>query len=138
MPYTLYYFNPWAVVAAVMVNMVIGALWYSPLLFGNRWLKAIGKRPEDISQEDASKSMALSIVPATVSALLLALACGMLNIQTAAGALLTALMISVGFIGMNAFNLVLFEGRSMVVTVINTGYTWVSFSVGAIIIALWR
>ena len=35
-----------AIVAATVVGMVLGALWYSPILFGNQWMQAIGKTPE--------------------------------------------------------------------------------------------
>ena len=31
-----------AIIVAAVAGMAIGALWYSPILFGNAWLKAIG------------------------------------------------------------------------------------------------
>jgi len=36
-----------AVVGAAAA-MAIGALWYSPVLFGNRWQALIGKSPDEI------------------------------------------------------------------------------------------
>ena len=38
-----------AIVVAAVAGMVIGALWYSPLLFGNAWLKAIGKTEDELA-----------------------------------------------------------------------------------------
>ena len=35
-----------AILTATFVGMVSGALWYSPILFGNQWIQAIGKTPE--------------------------------------------------------------------------------------------
>ena len=35
--------NYWAVLVAGVAYMVLGAIWYTPALFGNAWLKAIGK-----------------------------------------------------------------------------------------------
>ena len=66
-------FNIWAVLACIICNMVIGALWYSPILFGNIWLKLVGKKPEDINQKAANNSMMLSIIPAALSIIFLAL-----------------------------------------------------------------
>ena len=40
--------NIWAVLVSIVAMMVIGALWYSPVLFGNTWLRLIGKKPEEI------------------------------------------------------------------------------------------
>ena len=31
--------NWWAVLAAAVINMVIGAIWYSPSGFGKPWMK---------------------------------------------------------------------------------------------------
>ncbi len=39
--------NYLAVVACVVLAMVVGALWYSPLLFGKVWMR-INKMPEDM------------------------------------------------------------------------------------------
>ena len=38
-----------AVVAAAFVPMVLGALWYSPVLFASRWMRAVGRAPEDLT-----------------------------------------------------------------------------------------
>lgn len=35
--------NWWALLAAVVVRMVLGGLWYSPLLFLNRWMALTGR-----------------------------------------------------------------------------------------------
>ena len=32
-----------AIILAVVANMIIGALWYSPVLFANVWMKSLGK-----------------------------------------------------------------------------------------------
>ena len=43
--------NYLAVLVAAIVSMVIGGLWYSPLLFGNVWMKLSG-----ITQKDVEKA----------------------------------------------------------------------------------
>ncbi|MBI2935798.1 MAG: DUF1761 domain-containing protein, partial [Chloroflexi bacterium] len=40
--------NYLAVIVGVVLNMVAGALWYSPLLFARPWMKEVGMTEEDI------------------------------------------------------------------------------------------
>ncbi len=42
-----------SVLAATIIGMVLGGLWYSPLLFGNAWMKCIGKTPETLGSQTA-------------------------------------------------------------------------------------
>lgn len=37
--------NPWAVVAAIIASGLLGALWYSPLMFLPAWSRAAGREP---------------------------------------------------------------------------------------------
>src|SRR4051812_24897159 len=39
-----------AVILAAVINMAIGAYWYSPRLFGREWMKLIGKKMEDMDK----------------------------------------------------------------------------------------
>ena len=38
--------NYWAVVVAAVVAFVVGAVWYTPLLFGNEYMKLRGMNPD--------------------------------------------------------------------------------------------
>ena len=40
--------NVIAILVATIVGMALGALWYSPVLFGNAWMKCLGKTPETL------------------------------------------------------------------------------------------
>lgn len=42
--------NYLAVLVAAVLNMAIGALWYSPVLFAKPWMKAIGKSMKDMGK----------------------------------------------------------------------------------------
>jgi hypothetical protein len=39
-----------AITLATFLGMLLGALWYSPLLFGQQWLRCIGKTPEKLGK----------------------------------------------------------------------------------------
>ena len=38
--------NYWAVLVAAVAYMILGAIWYSPILFGSAWMRLIGKTKE--------------------------------------------------------------------------------------------
>ncbi|MFT5692500.1 MAG: hypothetical protein ACI92E_001835 [Oceanicoccus sp.] len=40
--------NIMGVLAATVIGMVLGALWYSPVLFGKKWMQSIGKTPDTL------------------------------------------------------------------------------------------
>ncbi len=42
--------NYWAVLVAAVVSMVIGALWYSPVLFGKLWMKYSGLSDKKLAE----------------------------------------------------------------------------------------
>lgn len=134
----LHFFNIWAVLVGFVSNMVIGALWYSPILFGNTWLKLSGRKAEDISKEEGNKAMALSMIPAIVMIVLMAILLGLLNVSTIAGALIVGCLVSVGFIGMTGLNQVFFEDKSLALVVLNVGYSVVALNVAAVILTLWK
>ena len=41
--------NIWAILVAGVINMVIGAVWYSRPLFGNQWMAHLGFKEEEMS-----------------------------------------------------------------------------------------
>jgi len=129
--------NILAMVVCVVTNMVIGALWYSPVLFGNAWLRLTGKKAEDISKEDANKSMMLGIIPSILITVFLALLVEFVGASTVLDALVVGSLVSIGFIGMSALNLVFFENRSFKLAVLNVGYSFASLNVAAVILTLW-
>ena len=132
------FFNIWAVLAGFLSNMVIGALWYSPLLFGTIWLKLIGKTADDITKQDANRSMMFSVIPGVLLSVLMAVLLGFIGPRTVLDAIGIATLVSAGFIGMSALNLVIYEGRSFKLLLINVGYSLVSLNVLAVILTLWK
>ena len=134
----VHFFNIWAVLVCFVAFMAIGALWYSPVLFGNYWLKFIGKKKEEIEKENGNRSMMSGMIPALVSTIMLAITLGMVNAATLIDALMIGSIASIGFIGMSAWNLVLFEGKSFMLAVVNVGYSFASMNVAAIILTFWK
>src|SRR5260370_4595780 len=65
--------NLWAVLVSALATMVVGFVWYSPLLFARRWMVLMGLDPDDEAkisemQKSAGPSYALSLVASPLSA----------------------------------------------------------------------
>jgi hypothetical protein len=56
------FINVWAVLAGTLALWVLGALWYSPVLFGKIWQKEIGFKEEGITKASMAKVFGLSFL----------------------------------------------------------------------------
>ena len=56
------FINIWAVLVAALAFWVLGALWYSPVLFSKRWQKEVGFKEEDISKTNMFMVFGLSFL----------------------------------------------------------------------------
>ena len=68
--------NLWSVLVAAVSTMMIGFLWYSPLLFARPWMVLMGYDPDDKSELDemrkgAGKNYAIAFIASLISALVL-------------------------------------------------------------------
>lgn len=134
----LHFFNFWPILATVLTNMLTGALWYSPVLFGKQWMVLINKSPEEISKEDGNKAMMLGLIPAIFTSVFLYLLLSICNATTLWDGLAIGMIASVGFASMTLLNHVIFEGRPFKLFLINAGYAIASMNIAAIIITLWQ
>src|SRR5437764_521190 len=60
--------NKLAVLVAAIVHFFLGMFWYSPQLFGNQWLAAIGKT----SEQSRQRPMLMPIIASFIYYLLMA------------------------------------------------------------------
>lgn len=60
-------FNWLSVVVAALVGYALGALWYSPILFGNLWMKLEGHKEEDL-KKGWTKAMFITLITTFLTA----------------------------------------------------------------------
>jgi hypothetical protein len=124
--------NYWAVLAATIATMMIGFLWYSPVLFGSAWIKQVGLKKEDMSGGGALTYI-LTALTALIGAYILALLATMGGETTVASGLTVCLLIGIAIsakIGMNY----LFENRSFKLYLITAGYHLAAYLVSGLLI----
>lgn len=121
-----------AVLIATVATMVLGFLWYSPVLLGNAWVKQRGMKMEDISG-GGPLTYVLTALTALGGAFILALLLTLTDEATMASGLIVGLLIGISAslkIGMNY----LFEGHKLGLYFITIGYHLVSYAVAGLII----
>jgi hypothetical protein len=135
--------NLLAVLVAAISTMVVGFLWYSPILFAKPWMREMGYDPDDKAkvqemQKSAGPAYFGSFIASLVSAFVLALFFHWLHVQNLELGLLVALHVWLGFVAMVQLTGVLFMKQSMKLFAINTGYQLASYLAMGAILAVWR
>lgn len=125
-----------AVIAAALACFLIGGLWYSPLLFGNAWMRANGFTDADLKRG----SMPVIFGAAFVFSLLMAanLAAFIGPDATLQFALAASVAAGLGWAAFGLAVVALFERRSWTYILINGGYLTVAFAAMGLILGIWR
>lgn len=130
--------NYLAVLVCTAIAMVLGALWYSPVLFGNAWMKGVGLKPEDINKGSSAKAMIISTINSFIAAVVLAAIIVMTNTTTFGFGLHLGALVAVAFIATVLLTNSLYEQRSMKTWLINSAYHFVYFAINGGILAIWK
>ncbi len=125
------------VLAAGLVPMLVGAFWYHPNVFGAKWmsLKHITPEMAERSSRLAMHSTAVTIVLGIFSALILSRVLVALEIETLAGACVTALSLWVAFVVPATMSRVLWDHAALSLYAIETGQWLVSLTIMSIVLA---
>ncbi len=131
-----FYINHIAVFVCAAMSLVIGGLWWSPLLFAKAWQRETGLSDEQLKQMSPLKTFGLTFVLAYLSAYNLAFFLGDKSTTWQWGisaGLLAAFWAAAMFVIIG-----LFEQRSLKHLLINCGYIVAYFSVIGFILGIWR
>ena len=133
--------NYLSVFLAGVASMVVGFLWYSPMLFGNHWARAMGWDLTDSAKmaemkKGAGKSYAWSFVGSLVMAYVLAVFLGVAGGDVWQG-LCVAFWLWLGFVATVKFSDFLFSDKNVALFFINSGYQLASILAMALVIGWW-
>ena len=126
----------WAVLAAGVASMILGGLWYSPMLFGKAWSAASGVTEERAKSANMPKVMGTAFLLALIGAAVFAMFLGPRPapmFATAAG-LSAGLCWVAGSFGINY----LFEQRPLRLFLINGGYHTLQYTLIGAVLGLWH
>ena len=130
-----------AVIVATLVHFILGGLWYSPLLFANKFLQLVNWTPEQVRQMESqshAKELVIAFVMSFLLVYILAHFVQYTKATNAIGGIQTAFWLWLGFIVTTQMPLVLFERRSFGLFLINVGYQFVGCALAGAILGVWR
>lgn len=119
------------------MSLVIGAVWWSPLLFAKSWQEENGLSDEQLAKANPVKNFGLSFVLAWIMSYNLAFFLGTPDTTWQWG-LAAGLLTGVGWVAAMFIVIALFEMRSVKYIAINVGYIIVYFALIGLILGIWR
>jgi hypothetical protein len=129
-----------AVLVAAIVSFVIGGLWYSPVLFGNLWMKLNKITQAQISaakKKSMSKNYIGQFIVLLVTAYVLAYGVDFAQATTIGAGIQAGFWIWLGFVATFTFGSVLWQGKSFKLWVLDNAHNLLSLAVSGAILAVW-
>lgn len=134
--------NFWAILVAAVVAFVIGALWYSPILFGKEWMSLTGVTDKDVAAAQAKGGMwklylaqlILAIITFGVLGFIVAAASGM----TASDGAFMGFLAWLGFQVTLIAGGYLWEKKPMKLVVIQATCSLLNLVIGGAILGVWH
>lgn len=135
--------NLLAVLVSALATMVVGFVWYSPVLFARPWMVLMGYNPNDKAkiaemQKSAGPSYMLSLVASLVSAAVLGKIIVIATINSPLYGMKMGLAVWLGFVTTVQLTNSLFSRQPAKLYAINTGYQLVCFLAMGAILGAWR
>lgn len=128
--------NLFAIIVCVIIYWVLGAIWFSPKVFGKKWSEALGKNLEDLGP-DLKQGLG-SLITAIIATSILAFLLELIGTYDAFTGFLVGLLIGVGFIFTVDLYDVLFEQKSVIAFIFDIGYHIVALMIIGIILGIWK
>ena len=131
--------NYLAVVAAAVLNMVLGALWYSPILFAKPWM-ALNNLTEELIKEQgsANKGYIVAVIVSIIIAFTIALLAEAIGVDNAGEGATLGAIAAVGISATTFGVSYVFESKPLKHYLINAGYPAVSITLIGTLIGAWQ
>jgi len=134
-----------AILVCVVVNMIVGFIWYNPKTFFPVWWKGIGKSESDVPGTGGSMGMtwALTVFASFVQAVFMSLMVTAMGSMMPGGATLVSGMTAgailwSGFVAPTSLVNKLFAGHGLKIWAIEAGNHLVTFVLFGAILGAWR
>jgi hypothetical protein len=138
-----YDLNLLAVLVAAISTMVVGFLWYSPILFAKPWMALMGYDPNDKEKMEKMKAEAgpmygQAFVASLVAAFFLAIVLSRIGATDLMRGLKIGFGVWLGFVATVQFTNTLFGKKPMKLFMIDTGYQLACYLLMGTILTLWQ
>lgn len=130
--------NLLGILVVSIIFMVVGSLWYSPLLFAKPWMKYLGMKSMKVDQREMAPQYLMMFVAALIMSFVLERFIALLGVTGLFNGLLVGFWAWLGFIATYALSGVAFEKRLWGLYWINVGYYLVALLIAGAILGMWR
>jgi hypothetical protein len=133
--------NILAVFVAALVTFVLGAFWYSPLLFAKQWMQAQGYTPERLEtmkKQGTTRGYIVSLLCYLVMAYVLALLASYTNSTSVAQGLWLGLLTWLGFAATIGLIANMFSDKPIAAWVIDAGYQLAYLLIMGAVLSVWH
>ena len=126
-----------AVIAATLVAFVVGAVWYTPALFGKAWMKATGLKESDLKKAGMAQPIILTLAGTLVTAVAMGVLLQVLALTSLWQGATFGILIALAFLATNKVMQAQFELRPLSYNVITTAADVVALGLMGAILAVW-
>ncbi len=133
--------NFWSICVASVVSFGIGALWYSPILFGKEWMsltKTTAADMESIKSRGPWKAYIAQFIAVLISFSVIGFLASANNIATSSDGAFLGFVIWLGFVATESVGILFWERRPLKLVLINSICSLVSLVIGGAIIGAWK
>ena len=135
--------NLYAVLVSALATMVLGFVWYSPLLFARPWMKLMGCDPDDSAKvaemrKNAGPAYGISLLAALISAFVLGKIVAIANVSSALYGMKIGFAVWLGFVTTVQLTASLFARQPWKLYLINSGYQLVCYLAMGAILTVWQ
>ncbi len=133
--------NILAVFVAALVTFVLGAFWYSPLLFAKQWMQAQGYTPEKLEtmkRQGTTRGYLVSLLCYLVMAYVVALLASYTNSTSVAQGLWLGLLAWLGFAATIGLIANMFSDKPIAAWVIDAGYQLAYLLIMGAVLSVWH
>jgi hypothetical protein len=119
-----------------VAGYAVGAMWYMPKVFGNAWMVAMGKKPEELGSP--AQAMTVAAVTTLITAVCLAVILKGCTIITLSAGIVMGIVIGGGLVFASMLSDHMFQGKTMQLLWIQGGYRFVYIVLMCAIIGAWQ
>jgi hypothetical protein len=133
--------NILAVLVAAVATFILGAVWYSPVLFGRQWIEAHGYTPEkleEMKRRGVLKAYAAALAAYVVMAYVLSLLVTYTNATGPAQGLWLGFLCWLGFAATIGLTAHMFSEQRFAAYVLDAGYQLAYLLLMGLLLAVWR
>jgi hypothetical protein len=127
-----------AILMSTMALWILGAIWYSPVLFAKPWMKLLGIEKDGPNKKNIVPGMLASFVGDFILAFMLAHFVTWSSSTTFGSGALIGLIVWIGFFAAPNLPQGIYENRPFKLFAINNGYWLVGLPLVGGLIAMWR